>query len=119
MTKLGRNAFGKLPVVFELNLASNNLNSISARAFEGLLQVLVLNLTNNNLTFIPNGAFQGMRYFHIFLRARRGGFSALCVFLVFLCLVDYCRFVGKALCLYIILNNRLSGIRSKAPWKKI
>ncbi|KAJ8983100.1 hypothetical protein NQ317_001843 [Molorchus minor] len=60
MTTLDRNAFGKLPVVFELNLANNNLRNINTRAFEGLLQVLVLNLTNNNLTHIPNGAFQGL-----------------------------------------------------------
>jgi len=59
LTKLERGAFGRLPVVFELNLAHNLLNNVTSRAFEGLLQLLTLNLTGNNLTTIPNGAFQG------------------------------------------------------------
>jgi hypothetical protein len=59
LTKLERGAFGRLPVVFELNLAHNLLNNVTSRAFEGLLQLLALNLTANNLTTIPNGAFQG------------------------------------------------------------
>lgn len=49
-----------LPIVFELNLAGNNINNVTVKAFDGLLQLLVLNLTNNNLTRIPNGAFQGI-----------------------------------------------------------
>lgn len=48
-----------MPVVFELNLASNNIHNVTVKAFEGLLQLLVLNLKNNNLTRIPNGAFTG------------------------------------------------------------
>lgn len=59
LTKLNKGAFGKLPVVFELNLAHNNINNITAKAFEGLLQLLVLNLTNNKITHIPNEAFHG------------------------------------------------------------
>jgi hypothetical protein len=59
LTKLEQGAFGRLPVVFELNLAHNLLNNVTVRAFEGLLQLLLLNLTANNLTTIPNGAFQG------------------------------------------------------------
>jgi len=59
LTKLERGAFGRLPVVFELNLAHNLLSNVTSRAFEGLLQLLTLNLTANNLTTIPNGAFQG------------------------------------------------------------
>jgi hypothetical protein len=63
LTKLERGAFGRLPVVFELNLAHNLLDNITSRAFEGLLQLLTLNLTANNLTTIPNGAFQGEPHF--------------------------------------------------------
>lgn len=59
MTKLEKGAFGRLPVVFELNLAHNNINNITSRAFDGLIQILTLNLTNNNITHIPNGALQG------------------------------------------------------------
>ncbi|CAH1183023.1 unnamed protein product [Ceutorhynchus assimilis] len=60
LTKLDRNAFGKMPVMFELDLSSNNIRNISARAFEGLLQLIRLKLDRNNLTTVPNGAFQGM-----------------------------------------------------------
>lgn len=59
LTTLNRASFGNLPVVFSLNLAYNQVDSISVRAFDGLLQLLVLNLTSNRLTYIPNGAFQG------------------------------------------------------------
>lgn len=61
MTTLKRGAFGVMPVVFELNLAKNNIRNVSVQAFEGLLQLLVLNLTSNSLTRIPNGAFQGIK----------------------------------------------------------
>ena len=60
MTELSKAAFGKLPIVFELNLADNQIGNVSERAFEGLLQLLTLNLTNNNLRHIPNGAFRGL-----------------------------------------------------------
>lgn len=46
--------------MFELNVADNQIQNVSTRAFEGLLQLLTLNLTNNRLTRIPNGAFQGL-----------------------------------------------------------
>lgn len=46
--------------MFELNLANNQINNVSSRAFEGLLQLLTLNLTNNNISYIPNGAFQNL-----------------------------------------------------------
>ena len=60
MTSLNKAAFGRLPIVFELNLANNQIRNISQRAFEGLLQLLTLNLTNNEITHIPNGAFRGL-----------------------------------------------------------
>lgn len=60
LTKLDKAAFGRLPIVFELNLANNQIRNISNRAFEGLLQLLTLNFTNNRLSKIPNGAFQGL-----------------------------------------------------------
>lgn len=60
MTQLGKAAFGRLPIVFELNLANNQIHNINNRAFEGLLQLLTLNLTKNNISYIPNGAFQGL-----------------------------------------------------------
>lgn len=60
MTELNKGAFGRLPIVFELNLADNQIHNISKRAFEGFLQLLTLNLTNNNISHIPNGAFQSL-----------------------------------------------------------
>ena len=38
-TRLERKSFGRLPVVFNLTLAHNQINNISMNAFEGLLQV--------------------------------------------------------------------------------
>jgi Leucine-rich repeat (LRR) protein len=55
---LPKGAFGRLPIVFELQLSHNNMNNISVRAFEGLLQLLTLNLSYNSIETIPNGAFQ-------------------------------------------------------------
>lgn len=60
LTELNKAAFGRLPIVFELNLANNQISNISERAFEGLLQLLTLNLTNNNISHIPNGALRGL-----------------------------------------------------------
>lgn len=59
MTILEKGAFGRLPVVFELNLSGNQIKNVSHRAFDGLLQLLKLDLSYNNLTHIPNGAFLG------------------------------------------------------------
>lgn len=60
ITQLNKAAFGRLPIVFELNLANNQIHDISERAFEGLLQLLTLNLTKNDIKHIPNGAFRGL-----------------------------------------------------------
>lgn len=62
LTQVNKNAFGKLPTTFEINLAYNNINNVSIRAFEGLLQLLYLNLSHNNISSIPNGAFQGKKF---------------------------------------------------------
>lgn len=61
LTKVDRNAFGKMPVLFELDISDNNIANVSSRAFEGLLQLIRLKMNNNNITVIPNGAFQGKR----------------------------------------------------------
>lgn len=59
ITELPKAAFGHLPVIFEINMANNQISNISVRAFEGLLQVLLINMTHNNISHIPNGALQG------------------------------------------------------------
>lgn len=59
LTTLDRNAFGKVPVLFELDLSNNAINNVSTRSFEGLLQLIHLKMNNNNISVIPNGAFQG------------------------------------------------------------
>lgn len=48
-----------MPVVFELNLAHNQIGNLTEKTFDGLLQMLNLNLSHNNLTHVPNGVFQG------------------------------------------------------------
>lgn len=58
MTVLNRGAFGRLPVVFSLDLSHNEIYNVTPRAFDGLLQLLSLNMTANKLKDIPNGAFQ-------------------------------------------------------------
>lgn len=60
VTELKKAAFGRLPTLFELNLANNKIHNVSVRAFEGLLQLLTLNLTNNKLNYIQNGALQSL-----------------------------------------------------------
>lgn len=60
LSSLSKAAFGKLPVVFELNLANNEISNVHESAFEGLLQLLNLNLSNNIIQHIPNGAFSGL-----------------------------------------------------------
>ncbi|CAB4065927.1 unnamed protein product [Lepeophtheirus salmonis] len=57
---LSRNAFGRLPILFELGLSNNSINNISVEAFGGLLQLQKLDLSQNNITYIPPGAFKGM-----------------------------------------------------------
>lgn len=57
MTELPKSAFGKLPVVFEVDLHNNQISLINSHAFEGLLQLLTLNLSSNILRSIPTDAF--------------------------------------------------------------
>ncbi|XP_077292100.1 insulin like growth factor binding protein acid labile subunit convoluted [Arctopsyche grandis] len=60
LTSLNKAAFGRLPIVFDLDLSDNQINNVSIRAFDGLLQLLALSLRNNNIYYIPNGAFFGL-----------------------------------------------------------
>lgn len=54
-----KGAFGRMPVVFQLNLADNKLETIANLAFDGLLQLIVLDLKRNNISNIPVEALKG------------------------------------------------------------
>lgn len=58
--RLGKAAFGSMPVVFDLDVSRNEILNISVKAFDGLLQLINLNLSHNKIETIPNGAFQGL-----------------------------------------------------------
>lgn len=79
MTNIPANAFGKLPVVFVLNLRNNKIETIrysfqtlllrrtssimflsSDGAFDGLLQLIELDISHNTIRAIPPKAFFGL-----------------------------------------------------------
>lgn len=53
----GRNAFGTLNILFELDLSNNMIKNISENSFEGLLQLLALNMSHNELNQLTPDVF--------------------------------------------------------------
>ena len=57
---LDRQAFGHLPIVFDVQLQYNNIQEVQSLAFDGLLQLLALNVSHNRITKLPTDVFTGL-----------------------------------------------------------